>query len=77
MIWSRAGRHVAIEVKASARWRSAEGRALKEFSDRIENVRPLAVYLGDRPLKDEGLDIFPLADFLRRLNAGKIIGGPG
>lgn len=72
-IWSRGGRHVAIEVRASERWREQESRSLKELAASVARVRPIAVYLGSTPLKDERVEVLPLASFLRALEAGEIL----
>jgi predicted AAA+ superfamily ATPase len=45
-IWTRGKKRVAIEVKASARWRPEEGRSLREFSSGAAKTKCLAVYLG-------------------------------
>lgn len=73
-VWSRGGRHVAIEAKASDRWRGEAGRGLSELAASLPKTRTLAVYLGPRALKAGDLEVLPLADFLRRLDAGEILG---
>jgi uncharacterized protein len=73
-VWSRGRRRVALEVKASERWRAEESRPLKEFADLHAGTRPIGVYLGERPLRHEGVDVLPLPLFLRRLSDGEVIG---
>ncbi len=73
-VWSRGKRNVAIEVKASERWRSQEGRALHAFTEQVPNTEAWAVYLGDRVLKDGAITVLPLVELLRRLDAGDLIG---
>lgn len=72
-LWSRGGRHVAIEVKATDRWRAEEGRSLIELTGALEKVRPIVVYLGEHPMKPGGLEILPLGGFLRALYAGEVL----
>ena len=72
-IWTRGTRHVAIEVKASTRWRKEEAKALKELARSMPRVRPIAVYLGDCSLKDDEVDVWPLEVFLRELYLGRVI----
>ncbi len=73
-VWSRADRAVGIEVKASARWRSGDSRALHEMvASRIVR-RGFGVYLGDAALKDGKIDVPPLRAFLSRLNEGDVLG---
>jgi uncharacterized protein len=74
-IWSRGSKRVAIEVKASERWRTEDGRALKELARALDLERCVAVYEGARALKDDEIDVLPLKTFLRELIAGKILGG--
>jgi predicted AAA+ superfamily ATPase len=72
-IWSRGGRHVAIEVKASDHWRSGEANSLQEFTSRVGETKPIVVYLGEKPLKSGEVDILPLGHFIRQLKEGVII----
>ena len=73
-IWTRGGRSVGIEVKATQRWRPEDGRALEDLSAAGVLRRMVAVYLGRTPLKSGGVDVLPLARFLADLRAGSIIG---
>jgi predicted AAA+ superfamily ATPase len=73
-VWTRAGRSVGIEVKATTRWRREDGRALEELSAAGVLGRTVAVYLGRAPLKSGGVDVLPLARFLEDLQAGSVIG---
>lgn len=73
-VWTRGKRCVALEVKATERWRAEDARALKEFAQDRGTTRPVAVYLGDALLRDGQIDVFPLPDFLKRLSGGEILG---
>ncbi|MBX7115717.1 MAG: DUF4143 domain-containing protein, partial [Myxococcaceae bacterium] len=73
-IWSRGKKQVAIEVKASTRWRSEEGYALKEFVRAQKGTKGYVIYLGKQPLRDEELSVLPLNEALNRLNQGELIG---
>lgn len=72
-IWSRGGRHVAIEVKASERWRTEEGRSLRELAAKLGKTTSVVVYLGHVPLRSDSLEVLPLDQFLGRLNRGELL----
>ncbi len=74
LIWSRGGRAVGIEVKASSRWRSGDGRALHEMVESRVVRRGFGVYLGQAALRDGVVDVLPVGAFLRRLGAGEVLG---
>ncbi|MFO0982644.1 MAG: DUF4143 domain-containing protein [Planctomycetota bacterium] len=73
-IWRRAGHAVAVEAKATQRWRSVESAALADLAAHKKTKRCFGVYLGDRALKDGTIWVLPLKDFLRRLHAGDVLG---
>lgn len=75
-VWVRGKHRVGIEVKASPRWRSEEGRSLRELHSALGLHRAVAIYLGERTLHDDGLQVLPLAQFLRALGAGDVLGPP-
>lgn len=72
-VWRRGDRRVGVEVKASDRWRSAEGDGLRALHQTVGLERSCVVYLGERRLKDGEIDIFPLWDFVQELNRGAIL----
>ncbi len=72
-VWRRNDRRVGIEVKASDRWRSAEGDGLRALHESVGLARSIVVYLGERRLKDDAIDVFPLWDFVQELNRGNIL----
>ena len=73
-VWSRGAHAVGIEVKASARWRTGDGRALREMVASRVVRRGFGVYLGSTAMRDDRIDVLPLRAFLDRLYAGKVIG---
>jgi predicted AAA+ superfamily ATPase len=66
-IWRGPHHAVGIEVKASERWRPDAGAALRELLERKAIRRAVAVYLGDRPLKDGVIDVLPARAFAQQL----------
>ncbi|MEW6744425.1 MAG: DUF4143 domain-containing protein [Planctomycetota bacterium] len=72
-MWVRARHAVGIEVKASMRWRKEDGRALKALAGTKDVKRAFGVYLGDRTLRDDMIQVLPVKTFLRHLNAGEIL----
>jgi predicted AAA+ superfamily ATPase len=72
-VWSRGRAVVGIEVKASERWRPEFARALTELHANRAIRRAYGVYLGDRPLRDGAVHVFPIAAFLRELVGGRVL----
>lgn len=66
-VWRGPHHSVGIEVKASARWRPETGAALRELLERKAIRRAVAVYLGDRPLVDDGIQVLPARAFAEQL----------
>lgn len=73
-VWTRARRRVGIEVKAATRWRTDDTRALAGLLDTGVVDRAVGVYEGVSPLRVGRVDVLPVAGFLERLYAGRIIG---
>lgn len=61
-----------LEVKSSRTWKKEFGNGLKTLLEEKKIQRAMAVYTGDRRLKDGGIEVFPVADFCRELFSGKI-----
>lgn len=72
-IWSHGRQRVAIEVKASARWRTEESASLKAFVEALPGTRAFAVYLGPVALKDGPISVLPLHSFLKALSRGDVL----
>jgi len=68
--------YTAIEVKAATGWRSAASRGPLRLATELgpKKVRCFGVYLGGREAFYEPCRVLPVADFLRRLWAGEIVG---
>lgn len=56
---------VAIEVKTSKRIRPEDLRGLKAINELDKVKRRVLVYLGDKRLEKEGIEIFPFEDFCK------------
>jgi predicted AAA+ superfamily ATPase len=72
-IWTRGPRAVGIEVKASARWRPADGTALRGLVESGLVKAGYGVYTGTAEMRDGDLRVMPLGAFLRRLAAGEVL----
>jgi predicted AAA+ superfamily ATPase len=72
-IWTRGPRAVGIEVKASARWRPADGTALRGLVESGLLKAGYGVYTGTAEMRDGDLRVMPLGAFLRRLAAGEVL----
>jgi predicted AAA+ superfamily ATPase len=72
-VWTRAATSVAIEVKASSRWRPEDGRPMRDLAAATGISRCFGVYLGDAELRDGPIAVLPFVEFTRRLAAGKIL----
>lgn len=71
-VWQGPHHAIGIEVKASERWRSDAGAALHELVAKKKVRRAVAVYLGERPLVDGGIEVVPAQAFAERL--GELLG---
>jgi len=72
-VWTRAARSVTIEAKAGRRWRREDGRALKQLVGDGTVKRGVGIYRGERRLRNENIEVLPVAEFLRRLGDGRIL----
>ena len=69
-VFTRSGRNVGIEVKAASRWRRGDAAALAQLVAAKTVRRGYGVYLGRERLRQDGVLVLPLEDFLLRLVAG-------
>jgi predicted AAA+ superfamily ATPase len=76
-IWTRGRHRIGIEVKASPRWRTEYGSALRELREGKVLTACHAVYLGDTPQQDGAVRVLPLPAFLRDLSRGRILPAAG
>ncbi|MBI5487569.1 MAG: ATP-binding protein [Deltaproteobacteria bacterium] len=72
-VWSRGATSVAVEAKASRRWRPEDGRAMRDLAAATGITRCFGVYLGDLELRDGPIVVLPFVEFTRRLAAGKVL----
>jgi predicted AAA+ superfamily ATPase len=73
-VWSRGATSVGIEVKAASRWRRGDATALAQLLGAKTVRRAYGVYLGRERLRQDGVLVLPLVDFLARLSGGDVIG---
>ena len=74
-IWQRGAKRVAIEVKATRRWRSEYDRGLLALADaKLSPTRRFGVYLGTEALARDFGKVLPLPMFLEQLADGSILG---
>lgn len=68
--------YTAIEVKAATAWRPVASRGPARLCSELgaKKVSSFGVYLGTREARYEPCRVLPVADFLRRLWAGEIVG---
>jgi predicted AAA+ superfamily ATPase len=59
-LWAGPTANVGIEVKASTRWRTEAGNALRELLQQKVIRHAVAVYLGEKPLVDGGVQVLPV-----------------
>lgn len=71
---SRRARIVCIEVKSSRRWNRDWEAPMRDLnaSAKIGVARMIGVYLGAARYHFDGVDVYPVTDFLRELFAGRI-----
>lgn len=62
-----------FEVKSSSKWKREFSKNLRVLKDEKKLSRALGVYMGERPLKDECVEVFPVKDFLKKLYKGDIV----
>ena len=72
LIWQKGKRAVGIEIKLSRAWKSGFNRGLKILLESGKIQKGLGIYLGTDALKDSGILILPVMQFLKKLHAGEI-----
>ncbi len=65
-------RKIGIEVKSSRSWKREFSKGLNVLLTEKKIDRAVAVYTGMRRLKDGAIDVFPVDDFCRYLQSGKL-----
>lgn len=64
--------HTAIEIKSTEEVQSHHTKGVKAFSEEFPNVRPIIVSLDKYPRQMNGVDIYPVKDFLTLLWSGSL-----
>lgn len=72
-VWERGSKRIGIEVKAAKEWRREFGGALVDLLADGKLTRGVAVYGGKEKLKDRGVPVLPLVEFMRALTAGSVL----
>lgn len=64
---------VAVEVKSSSEVSSSDTKGLRAFSEEYPEARLIVISMEVRPRRHNGIEIWPVADFLKRLWDDKFI----
>jgi hypothetical protein len=72
-VWWRGQRLVAIEAKHGRQYRSEYRKGIKSLLTTTK-AETYIVYLGDQELVVEGTRVLSFTSFVRRLNAGAVLG---
>lgn len=72
-VWERGSKRVGVEVKAAKEWRREFGGALVDLLADGKLTSGVAVYGGKQKLKDRGVPVLPLVEFMRALTAGSVL----
>jgi predicted AAA+ superfamily ATPase len=73
-LWWYGGTMVAVEVKASPRYKPEFRSGIRSLSEGRKLRSSWIVYLGDRELKDDRTWVLPASSFLRKLHSGDVLG---
>jgi predicted AAA+ superfamily ATPase len=73
LLWENKEGFVAIEIKAAERWDKKFNRGLVRLTEELgeDRVKRYGVYMGERRLMWNGIEIMPVMDFLHRLWQGR------
>jgi predicted AAA+ superfamily ATPase len=66
-VWTGPSHAVAVEVKATSRWRPADGAPLRELVERGVIRRAVGVYRGEHAQQDGPVLVLPVGEFFSRL----------
>lgn len=64
---------VAVEVKSSSEVSSSDTKGLRAFSEEYPEARLIVVSMEARPRRHNGIEIWPVGDFLKRLWNDKFV----
>lgn len=73
-VWWRGSKMVAVEVKASRRYRREFRAGIKALEAGVPTLESYIVYRGDTALNVEGTRVLPVDRFLRLLHEGNVLG---
>jgi predicted AAA+ superfamily ATPase len=73
-IWQRGVKSLGIEIKTSTVWRSDFGKSLRSLLKERTLSRAIVIYRGKAPTLEDGVEGFPLEQFLTHLWKGEILG---
>lgn len=63
---------IGIEVKASSKWKREFGKHLSRVREEGVIHRGIGVYLGDKKLKQDHIEVYPIFEFLKLLEGDKL-----
>lgn len=72
-IWQRGAKTIGIEIKTSAVWRSDFGKSLRSLRKERKPSRAIVIYRGKASALNDGVEGFPLDQFLELLWNGGIL----
>ncbi len=72
-VWERGKKRVGIEVKATKTWRRENSAVLAGMRAEGTLTGAFGVYTGKERLKDRGVMVLPVVEFLRELTAGRVL----
>jgi predicted AAA+ superfamily ATPase len=72
-VWERGTRRVGIEVKASKSWRREFASSLVDLRSSGTLTAAFGVYTGRERLKDRGVSVLPVVEFMRELSKGAVL----
>lgn len=72
-VWQKGEQVVAIEVKATKSYSPKFGAGLRSMEEGLKLKQKWIIYLGDKSLKDGGINIIPALKFARLLSEGEIL----
>ena len=68
LIWTRGKTRIGIEIKHTKRWQEKFNRGLSSLLDSGHIKKAYGIYLGETPLRQGDLRIFPFQKFLQKIS---------
>ncbi len=72
LIWNRDQDSIAFEFKTSSEWKPDYLKGFKSFSEARPLKRAIGVYLGEKSLKADAVEVYPIRNFLEKLWSDQI-----